>query len=86
MNHEIHFKSEKNHWWFKSRRAILRNILDIIGDSNQRSLLEVGCGTGGNLRFLFNNFQKLAGLDIDEGAIKLAKQESSEITYILMVM
>ena len=82
MNHEIHFKSEKNHWWFKSRRAILRNILDIIGDSNQRSLLEVGCGTGGNLRFLFNNFQKLAGLDIDEGAIKLARQESSEITYI----
>ena len=84
MNHEIHFKNEKNHWWFQSRREILRNILYIIGESNQQSLslLEVGCGTGGNLRLLFNNFQTLTGIDIDEDALKFAKMESSNITYI----
>ena len=45
---------EDEHWWFRGRRAILRSVLDryIPSASRSRTILEVGCGNGGNLPLL----------------------------------
>jgi SAM-dependent methyltransferase len=43
---------EESHWWFVGRRAIIGRILQSLGLPAQAKILEVGCGTGGNLRLL----------------------------------
>ncbi len=47
-------ESEDAHWWYRGRRAILRSVLDRYAPpaSPPRSILEVGCGNGGNLPVL----------------------------------
>jgi SAM-dependent methyltransferase len=43
---------EERHWWFASRREILEKLLDRLGLAKGSSILEVGCGTGGNFSML----------------------------------
>lgn len=47
-------KVEDEHWWFRGRRAILRSVLGRFAPAvpGSRTVLEVGCGNGGNLRLL----------------------------------
>jgi SAM-dependent methyltransferase len=46
--------TEDEHWWYRGRRAILRSVLDRYAppSSPSRTILEVGCGNGGNLPLL----------------------------------
>ena len=77
MKHQIHQQNEKNHWWFKSRRFILKRILEQINTHDKKTVLEVGCGTGSNLKYLFNNFKKVNGMDNDPIALDYAKVDFS---------
>jgi len=43
---------EETHWWFRARRSILRVLVRKAEPPPQARLLEVGCGTGGNLPLL----------------------------------
>lgn len=44
---------EKDHWWFVARRKIISEFLHrLTAKSKDKRILEVGCGTGGNLRML----------------------------------
>ena len=43
---------EQDHWWFVARRRILKSQLDTLGLGGGSRILEVGCGTGGNLDML----------------------------------
>ena len=45
--------------------------------------MEIGCGTGGNLIYLFQNFKKRIGLEINETAIKYARRKAIENTKII---
>src|SRR2546428_9736430 len=47
---EVH---EDRHWWFVGRRRIVRSLLmSLLGPGRDRTLLEIGCGTGGMLPVL----------------------------------
>lgn len=50
------FANEDRHWWFCARRKMVKKILDSffqIADQNAPArILEIGCGTGGNLELL----------------------------------
>ena len=63
---------EGEHWWFCARRKILREVIARVvrGKSNLR-ILEVGCGTGGNLMMLAE-FGRLAAFEFDQEARGLA--------------
>ena len=66
------YKSEisliNNHWWFVSRKLILKNILDqYVYKSNKLNILEIGCGSGGNLNFL-SKYGTLIALELDYNA------------------
>jgi 2-polyprenyl-3-methyl-5-hydroxy-6-metoxy-1,4-benzoquinol methylase len=64
-----YFKIEKEYWWFKARRHLIKNIKI----SKNSKILEVGCGTGLNLE-LFNTTEKY-GIDISKNAIEQAKKK-----------
>jgi SAM-dependent methyltransferase len=44
--------TEATHWWFVGRRAVINAVLDTIELPQAGTILEAGCGTGGNLASL----------------------------------
>lgn len=70
---------EDRHWWFVGRRAIVRALIQRrvpIRQDGQAKVLEVGCGTGGNLAML-SAFGMLDALEYCDAARHLAQQRSS---------
>jgi SAM-dependent methyltransferase len=43
---------EDRHWWFAGRRAVIGALLDRMDLPTDPSIVEAGCGTGGNLDML----------------------------------
>ncbi|PPB74214.1 methyltransferase [Campylobacter hyointestinalis subsp. hyointestinalis] len=43
---------ENTHWWFRARRLIIANELKKLNLNENSNILEIGCGTGGNLEML----------------------------------
>jgi len=59
---------EEEHWWFSARRDILRAVLDRhLPQASERTLLELGCGNGGNLPLLAR-YGKLFAVETDNDA------------------
>jgi SAM-dependent methyltransferase len=70
------YELEDSHWWFVGRRNLAMSLLDDwIALPPQARLLDVGCGTGGNLQALAGYGQGV-GLDINPVAIELARRRS----------
>ncbi len=60
--------AEEEHWWFAGRRDVLRAVLDCrLASENARSVLEVGCGNGGNLPLLAR-YGAVSAIELDDGA------------------
>ncbi len=71
---ELHARIEDNHWWFKARREIILEVLKKYLPPNEgKTIAEIGCGTGGNLKF-FKNFYQVIGSDISAEAVGLASK------------
>ncbi len=67
---------EDRHWWYVARRYIIeRTIRERIG-SNLGHILEIGCGTGGNLGFL-SRLGTLKACETNEVARRLAADKVS---------
>jgi SAM-dependent methyltransferase len=64
---------EKKHWWFLARRTIIKHLLKRLKLPIQSQILEVGCGTGGNLAMLSEHGQVYA-MEINEVARQFAYQ------------
>jgi SAM-dependent methyltransferase len=55
MEEAIYHKTaayEERHWWFLGRRCIIEKILHDLSLPSKTKILEMGCGTGGNLSLL----------------------------------
>lgn len=66
-------KQEETHWWFKARRRILYTILKKNIPAKQRAILEIGCGTGGNLSML-KEFGRVSAIEMDDYASTYASK------------
>jgi SAM-dependent methyltransferase len=64
---------EDKHWWFVGRRLILDYVIRKLDLSKNSKILEVGCGTGGNLKMLARH-GRLCAMELDEIAGKLANE------------
>ncbi len=69
--------TEDRHWWFLGRRKIVRSILQGLNLRKKASILEIGCGTGGNLELLAS-FGEVSAIEMDEKALALARQKTGE--------
>lgn len=68
--------TEGRHWWFTGRRAILASLLRRLGLPRDARILEIGCGTGGNLEML-SAFGRLSAMETDAGARAIAAEKTA---------
>ena len=75
-HYPILFEVEETHWWYVGRRRLLASfVADIREKLNkpQLEILDLGCGTGANLKML-ERFGQADGLDLSEQAVEFCKQ------------
>lgn len=72
---------EENHWWFKARREILKNQITLLNLKKNSHILEIGCGTGGNLKML-STFGSVTAVEMNDLARQLAINSNPSIKTI----
>ncbi|MHA2940285.1 class I SAM-dependent methyltransferase [Vibrio sp. RC27] len=65
---------ESNHWWFKARRDILSRTISHYSYKKLDNILEIGCGTGGNIAML-QSLGKTDAIEMDSYAIELLEKK-----------
>jgi ubiquinone/menaquinone biosynthesis C-methylase UbiE len=71
--YEWMYRSEDSHWWFVSRRRLVNALLEpLLSASSNERILDIGCGTGGNLERLAR-WGNTVGLDLNPVALNLAR-------------
>jgi len=71
-------KTESRHWWFMGRRTILATLIERLVLPQNSQILEVGCGTGGNLQML-KKFGEVCALEMDANARAIATNRTNNL-------
>lgn len=72
--YEASYQLEDTHWWFVSRRELASSLIEKwITFSSGANILDIGCGTGGNLKLL-TRYGKATGLDLSSIALDFARR------------
>ncbi|GAB4447103.1 MAG: class I SAM-dependent methyltransferase [Anaerolineae bacterium] len=70
----LSYQLEDTHWWFAGRRDLAQQLLARwVAPAPDARLLDVGCGTGGNLQALAGQWTA-HGLDISPAALHFARR------------
>jgi SAM-dependent methyltransferase len=78
MNSEI----ELRHWWFVARRRILAALIaKVLPPSPQSIVVDIGCGTGGNIAALAERYA-CVGIDPSGEAIALARARFPQVRFL----
>ena len=67
------FEMEETYWWFVARRKLVCELIDLLALSPRSRLLDVGCGTGANLK-AFNKELERVGIDASDAALDFCHQ------------
>lgn len=73
--YDIEAKVESFHWWFVVRRKLLKSILSSVNVPINSLTLDIGCGTGSNLRALVSAGLHAIGLDRSIYALHLVRSK-----------
>lgn len=72
---KLHAELEDTHWWFRARREIIvERFLNILPKGRDRHVVEIGCGTGGNLKEL-GKYYRVTGVDMSPEAVRFASEK-----------
>jgi SAM-dependent methyltransferase len=73
---------EEEHWWFVIRRRLVLEWAARYAPDPLARLLEVGCGTGGNLKALGKHFNtaELRGVEPVPSAVAVSRSRGCEVT------
>jgi SAM-dependent methyltransferase len=68
--YRVMFEIEDDYWWYRGLRELIRNLLAQYApaSSSHPRILDVGCGTGANLKLL-QSYGNAIGVDISAEAI-----------------
>lgn len=68
-------EAEQRSWWFRGRRRVLDAVIERLSLPNDARLLDVGCGTGGNLSMLAGH-GAVTGVEFFGTAAELAREQA----------
>lgn len=71
-------ETESRHWWFLGRRALLYRMIESLDLPQNAKILEVGCGTGGNLQMLAK-FGEISAFEMDANARAIASNKTNNL-------
>jgi SAM-dependent methyltransferase len=74
--YDIEYEVESFHWWFATRRKLLRSTLLTLHLPPNCLTLDIGCGVGSNLKILEAMGLNVIGLDQSLYALSLARKKS----------
>ena len=74
--YEKMYKFEEGYWWWIGKREIVKGIINRL-NSDFRTILDVGCGTGLNLIYL-KHYGTVIGLDFSKEALDFCKLRAAE--------
>lgn len=78
---ELQANLEERHWWFVGRRNILQAVIAAITPPGTGgTVIDIGSGTGGNLRSLAGNYRVL-GLEPSGAALAIARPRYPEVEF-----
>jgi SAM-dependent methyltransferase len=72
---------EGEHWWFRARRLILRDLLAHLEWPHQPRILEIGVGPGYNLLEVYPADARLEGVEPDQGLATFAAKQSPVLVF-----
>lgn len=79
---QLHEELEERHWWFLARRRILHTLVHAFTPPSLSTLIvDVGCGTGGNVGILADEYATL-GIDPSSQAIASARKRFPKTEFI----
>lgn len=74
--YQLMYEREDSHWWYVGRRQLALTLIEQWAPlAAGATILDVGCGTGGNLEAL-SRYGQAVGLDISPTALDFARQRS----------
>jgi len=76
------FKCEKEHWWYRGRRELLKWVVAPLVTTNRSKILDVGCG-GGYTLDLLTAFGDVNGADISPQAVAHCRDNGFENTILV---
>lgn len=72
---EATYRLEDDHWWFVGMRRITAALVaPLLNEGRWQRVLDVGCGTGGNLTLLSCWSSETVGLDVSPVALELCRR------------
>ena len=74
--YEAMYRVEDTHWWYVGMRRIAERVLGVRLRPGM-AILDAGCGTGGNLRWL-SRFGRAYGVDLSPHALRFCAQRRLE--------
>ncbi|MHB9048951.1 MAG: class I SAM-dependent methyltransferase, partial [Pirellulales bacterium] len=78
----LHAAIEERHWWFVARRRIMRELIgQVLRPSPKTMVIDVGCGTGGNIASLADDYA-CVGIDTSDEAIRFAQQRFPKVRFL----
>ena len=76
---------EGHHWWYGGMRAIAASMLNqVYAGRRDLHILDAGCGSGGNLRFL-RRYGSVIGIDLAAEALALGQQSGMARASVLAI-
>ena len=80
--YDLYAELEDFHWWFEGRRQIIFPLIKKrMSEFPDRMIVDVGCGTGGNIASLARDYN-CVGLDFSEKAIDYAKKKYPHCDFL----
>jgi SAM-dependent methyltransferase len=66
---------DKDYFWFKAKARYLQYLIKMPN----ATILDIGCGTGGNMDAFIERSYRVIGIDINEKAISICRQRGYEV-------
>lgn len=78
------YEVEDKLWWFVGMREIAAALLDDFCPENTENILDVGCGTGLNLKWLerYAPAEAIKGLDVEKTALDFCRERGRNLLML----